>query len=164
VLILLILLDLDLKFYCAVNHLIYITKYIQIEIFNPILQSIIPNPSDLSVELNWPFNYTKSVKFNKFSIIYKKNDSNKELYFIQKGIITFWWFLSYLLWFHLIDDPSINLTDESLQSCYKKCFQTPFCYFFNLNNGSNCSFVNQDLFDNCPNNNEICIKMNSIFW
>ena len=85
----LILLDLDLKFYCAVNHLIYITKYIQIEIFNPILQSIIPNPSDLSVELNWPFNYTKSVKFNKFSIIYKKNDSNKELYFIQNGKITF---------------------------------------------------------------------------
>jgi hypothetical protein len=72
-----------------VNHLIYITKYIQIEIFNPILQSIIVNPSDISVELNWPFNYTKSLKFNKFSIIYKTNDSNKELYFIQKGIITF---------------------------------------------------------------------------
>jgi hypothetical protein len=72
-----------------VNHLIYITKYIQIEIFNPTLQPIIFNTSDISVELNWPFNYTKSLKFNKFSIIYKTNDSNKELYFIQKGIITF---------------------------------------------------------------------------
>ncbi len=86
-LILLILLDLDLKFYCAVNHLIYITKYIQIEIFNPTLQPIIFNPSDLSVKLSWSFD-TKSVKFNKFSVIYKTNDSNKELYFIQKGKLT----------------------------------------------------------------------------
>jgi hypothetical protein len=62
----------------------YIIKYIQIEIFNPSLQSIIVNTSELSVELKWPFD-TKSVKFNKFSIIYKKNDSNKELYFIQNS-------------------------------------------------------------------------------
>jgi hypothetical protein len=142
------------------NYLIYIIKYIQIEIFNPSLQSIIVNSSELSVELKWPFD-TKTVKFNKFSIIYKTNDSNRDLYFIQNGKLTIWWFLSYFLWFYLIDDRSINLTDENLQSCYKKCFQTPFCYFFNLKNGSNCSFVNQESFDNCQDN-EICIKMNSI--
>ncbi len=68
------------------HHLIYKSKYIQIEIFNPILQPVIVNTSDLSVELKWPFD-TKSVKFNKFSIIYKTNDSNEELYFIQKGKI-----------------------------------------------------------------------------
>jgi hypothetical protein len=62
----------------------YIHIYIQIEIFNPSLQPIIVNTSELSVELKWPFD-TKIVKFNKFSIIYKKNDSNKELYFIQNG-------------------------------------------------------------------------------
>jgi hypothetical protein len=71
-----------------VHHLIYISTYIQIEMFNPTLQPIILNTSELSVELKWPFNYTKSVKFNKFSIIFKTNDSNKELYFIQKGKIT----------------------------------------------------------------------------
>jgi hypothetical protein len=71
-----------------VNHLIYISTYIQIEIFNPTLQPIIVNPSDLSVELKWPFD-TKSVSFNKFSIIYKTNNSNKEFYYIQKGKLTF---------------------------------------------------------------------------
>jgi hypothetical protein len=70
-----------------VHHLFCISKYIQIELFNPSLKPIIVNTSELSVELKWPFNYTKSVKFNKFSIIFKTNVSNK-LYFIQNGIIT----------------------------------------------------------------------------
>jgi hypothetical protein len=71
-----------------VHHVIYISTFIQIEIFNLTLQPIIVNTSDLSVALNWPFD-TKSVKFNKFSIIYKTNNSNKELYFTQNGKLTF---------------------------------------------------------------------------
>ena len=49
-----------------------------------LFQPLVLNNFNLSVELNWAFE-TKDVNFNKYSIIYKTNDSNDELYFIPKG-------------------------------------------------------------------------------
>ena len=55
-----------------------------LEIFNPILQKIIVNNTDLSALLDWTFD-AKGVEFKKFAIIQRFNGSQEKSYFIPKG-------------------------------------------------------------------------------
>ena len=135
-----------------------------IDLFNPILQTVSVNNSYFSAQLNWIFD-PKSVKFNKFSIIYKINDSNEEMYFIPKGNLNlnFWFSLN---WFFVFvenikySQSNININEERVQLCYKSCFESSSCYYLSLL-GGNCSLHNNStLFNNCKNN-EICVSMNS---